>query len=67
AREALVAVPHPEYGSLMMQAVAPRLSATPGAVRWAGPPLGAHNDEIYRGLLGLSDAELADLRQAGVI
>ena len=28
---------------------------------WAGPPLGAHNDEVYGGLLGLSGDEIAGL------
>jgi hypothetical protein len=29
--------------------------------------MGAHNDDIYRGLLGLGDAELEALESAGVI
>ena len=30
-----------------MQNVVPRLSETPGEVRWTGPALGQHNDEVY--------------------
>ncbi len=67
AREAIVRVPHPDFGELPMQNVAPRLSADPGSVRWAGPALGQHNDEVYGGLLGLSDDERAQLREQGVI
>ncbi|MEV4415797.1 CoA transferase [Catellatospora sp. NPDC049609] len=67
AREAIVRVPHPDFGELPMQNVAPRLSADPGAVRWAGPALGQHNDEIYGSLLGLSEDEQAELRAQGVI
>ena len=47
--------------------VVPRLSATPGGIDWLGQPLGTHNDEIYKRLLGLSDAELQLLEKAGVI
>jgi formyl-CoA transferase len=50
-----------------MHGVFPRLSATPGRVRHAGPALGEHNDEIYRGLLGLGDSEMTKLTAAGVI
>lgn len=67
AREAIVRVPHPDFGELPMQNVAPRLSADPGSVRWVGPALGQHNDEVYGGLLGLSEDERAELRAQGVI
>ncbi|GAA3447609.1 CaiB/BaiF CoA transferase family protein [Planomonospora venezuelensis] len=67
AREAIVRVPHPDFGELAMQNVTPRLSATPGGVRSPGPALGLHNDEVYRGLLGLGDEEMARLRAEKVI
>ena len=67
ARQAIVDVPHPVFGMLKMQNVAPRLSETPGAVRHAGPELGEHNDEVLRGLLGLSDAVLADYAARGIV
>lgn len=36
--------------------IIPKFSATPGRVRWAGPPVpGAHNDEVFGTLLGLDD------------
>lgn len=68
AREALIKVDHPEYDNLMMQNVFPKLSESPGAVRWAGPPeLGQHNEEIYGGILGLSSAKMADLKARNII
>lgn len=67
AREAIVTVPHPDFGSLRMQNVAPKLSETPGGIRSPSPRLGEHNEEIYSGLLGLSAERLAELRGAGVI
>ena len=48
--------------------VVPKLTRTPGSVRWAGPPHpGAHNAEVYRELLGLSEQRLDELEAAGVI
>jgi formyl-CoA transferase len=48
--------------------VVPVLSQTPGTIRNAGPAQpGQHNDEVYRGLLGKSDAELGALREEGVL
>jgi formyl-CoA transferase len=67
ARESIVRVPHPQFGELAMQNVFPRLSETPGRVRHAGPELGEHNDDVYRGLLKLSDEELEGLRADGVV
>lgn len=67
ARDALVKVDHPEFANLVMQNVFPRLSATPGEVRWPGAPLGAHNEEVYGGLLGMGRAEMAALRDEGLI
>ncbi|MGC4961978.1 CaiB/BaiF CoA transferase family protein [Gordonia sp. DT101] len=48
--------------------IVPRLSESPGRVRTAGPPRpGTHNDEIYRGLLGLDDDTVSALSEQGVI
>lgn len=67
AREALVHVAHPEFRNLWMANVFPKLSTTPGEVGWPGPALGAHNEEIFGGLLGLGRAEMDELRGAKVI
>lgn len=67
ARAAIVRVPHPDFGEVPMQNVSPRLSLTPGSVRTAGPALGEHNDQIWGGLLGLSDNERARLGAASII
>ncbi|WP_280482954.1 CaiB/BaiF CoA transferase family protein [Nocardia farcinica] len=48
--------------------IVPVLSQTPGRIRNAGSARpGQHNEEIYRGLLGKSAEELAELRAAGVV
>jgi crotonobetainyl-CoA:carnitine CoA-transferase CaiB-like acyl-CoA transferase len=66
-RRTIIEVPAEGLGTLPQPAVVPRLSATPGRVTHAGPPLGRHTDEVLGGLLGLSAAELAALRADGVI
>ena len=52
ARENIVEVEDPDIGPFPMQNVVPRLSETPGEVRWTGPKLGQHNDEVYKEILG---------------
>ena len=66
ARESIVEVPHPDFGPLKMQNVAPRLSDTPGAVRHVGPELGEHTEAVLGGLLGLDGATIADWRARGI-
>lgn len=46
---------------LKIPAIMPKLSRTPGETHWPGAAIGAHNDEILGGLLGLSDEEIAAL------
>ena len=48
-------------------AMVPKLSQTPGRTDWAGPEVGAFNQEIYGDMLGLSAAELAELVAKGVV
>ena len=45
----------------------PKLSETPGGTSWVGPALGAHNQEVYGELLGMSASEIEQLRVDGVI
>ncbi len=56
-----------QSGPLKIPAIIPRLADTPGKTEWAGAMLGAHNDEIYAGLLGMSAADIAGLKQAQII
>ena len=66
ARSILVDVPDADLGAVRMTAPTPRLADTPASVRWAGPPLGAHNRDVYAAL-GLSDAEIDDLKRDAII
>ena len=67
AREMIVRLTHPEFGQFPMQNVVPKLSDTPGQLRHVGPELGAHNEEILRGLVGLSSEELEALHDSGIV
>ena len=67
AREAIVTVEHPELGPFPMPNVFPKLSGTPGNVRWTGPELGSHTTEVLATLLGYDEDTIASLKGAGVI
>ena len=62
-----VDIPHPLGGKAPVVASPMRLSETPVEYRIAPPMLGQHNDEIYRKLLGKSEAELSRLKSAGIV
>jgi succinyl-CoA---D-citramalate CoA-transferase len=68
ARDMLLTHEDPEFGEYVGPGIVPKLSRTPGAVRWSAPwDEGSHNREVYGELLGLSDDELASLRDEGVL
>ena len=67
AREAVVRLAHPQLGEFAMQNVVPKLSDTPGEIRWVGPELGEHTDEVLVQLLDLDGTARDELRAAGVI
>ena len=68
ARDSIVDTPTDDWPDLKMQNVFPKMSKTQGEIRWTGnTTLGAHNDEVYRDILGLSEEELERLRSASII
>jgi formyl-CoA transferase len=68
ARENLISVPGPDGRPVWMPGIVPKLSATPGRVESAGPAaIGAHNEEIYCGRLGLTKDDLAALARRGIV
>jgi crotonobetainyl-CoA:carnitine CoA-transferase CaiB-like acyl-CoA transferase len=66
ARDEIDRVPDEDLGHVAMAAVHPRLSATPGRIRWAGQAKGAWNREILQSL-GFDDDEIAELEREGVV
>ena len=67
ARDMLLSLQDRLLGELKMPGIVPKLSQTPGAARWPGPEIGAHNQEIYSSLLQLRPNEMAALAERGVI
>ena len=67
AREMFVELDHPTYGPITTTGTPLKLSETPGRVRWLAPEPGAHNEDVFVGLLGYSRDDLARWRAEGVI
>lgn len=67
ARQAIVDVAHRHFGSILMQNVAPKLSATPGRVRWSAHDLGEDNDLVWLERAGLTKSRYEKLKTDGVI
>jgi crotonobetainyl-CoA:carnitine CoA-transferase CaiB-like acyl-CoA transferase len=65
-RGMLVEVEHPTLGKIPQVGIAPKLSATPGRVRSAGPRAGADTDAVLREL-GYGDDDIARLRESHVV
>jgi formyl-CoA transferase len=68
AREMLVKHVDPEFGEYVGPGIVPKFSGTPCEVRWSATwEEGSHNRDVFGGLLGLTDAELDELRAEGVV
>jgi formyl-CoA transferase len=68
ARDMLVTHEDPDFGEYVGPGIVPKFSETPGEVRWSATwEEGSHNREVYGGLLGLSDEDLAELKEQGVL
>lgn len=67
ARENILRMVGGRMPGFVVPNVVPKLSETPGEVAWLGPALGAHNDEIYGELLGMSAQDIDQLRSDQVI
>ena len=67
AREAIATLQDPVLGPLRVPAPVPRLTRTPGRVRFGGGGLGADNEYVFRELLGMASSAIEGLRAQGVI
>ncbi len=67
ARGDLVSIDDPVIGPVRQQAPFPRLAKHPTPVPTGAPRLGEHNREVWCDLVGLSEAELAELSDRGIL
>jgi formyl-CoA transferase len=66
ALKTFVRLPDEDIGTVLMQNVIARMSATPGEVRWPGRRLGQDNRTVYSEI-GYGADELAELHREGVV
>jgi crotonobetainyl-CoA:carnitine CoA-transferase CaiB-like acyl-CoA transferase len=57
----------PLYDKVVEYGPGPKLSESPGRMRWIAKPVGFHNSYVFRILLNLSEAHLKELTAKGVI
>ena len=66
ARDMLLDTELPDGVHVKMPGIVPKLSETPGEVRWQGPTLGEHTDSVLSAL-GVSAGDIAAMREKGII
>jgi len=67
ARENIKYIDDERAGNLALPNVVPRLSVTPGEIKWAGCALGQYNEKVFGEILGLSKQEIDLLKEKNVI
>jgi crotonobetainyl-CoA:carnitine CoA-transferase CaiB-like acyl-CoA transferase len=66
ARDMILPTELPGDVTVKMPGITPKLSETPGQVRWSGPTLGQHTDQVLTGL-GMQADDIAQLRRSGAV
>ncbi len=67
ARGMKIEIDHPTAGKVPLVASPMRFSATPLEFKLPPPTLGQHTDEILRSVLGMSEAEIAQMHAGGIV
>ena len=68
ARDMICRFQDKELGEIAVPGFVPKLSETHSEIAWLGPSeVGAHNEEVYCGMLGLSEDDLKELENDGII
>jgi succinyl-CoA--D-citramalate CoA-transferase len=63
----LVGVDDPVIGPVRQQAPCPRMVGESSPIPSGAPELGQHNRQVWCDLIGLSEAELTDLEERGIV
>ncbi|MGG1676470.1 CaiB/BaiF CoA transferase family protein [Neobacillus sp. NRS-1170] len=67
ARQMIQEVAVEGLGMLKMPGIVPKMSETPGGVEWAGPKLGQHTEDVLEEKLRLTEEQISDLKEKGII
>lgn len=69
ARGMINEVHDPMLGALLHPGIVPKFadSGPAGGIGWSGPDVGAHNEEVFKELIGLSEREIVELKRERVI
>lgn len=62
ARNMIVELDVENLGKLKVPGIIPKLSKTPGKIRWAGPKLGEHTEEVLKEKVGLNEKQIAKMK-----
>lgn len=60
-------VDDPVYGEIIEEGIVPKLSETPGRIKWAGKPVGFDNEYVLKRFLGLDEEKIQELERKRVI
>ena len=67
ARDMLQEIELPDGKKVLVPGIVPKLSETPGEIKWNGPKLGEHNEEIYTEFMNFTIEDFKELKERGVI
>ena len=60
-------IEHPECGRMKLLSPPVKFSESQPSIRSPPPTLGQHTEEVLSGMLGLSSAEVRELRESGAV
>jgi len=66
ARDMIVEMENEALGTVKVPGIVPKLSRTPGELKWLGPKIGEHNLEVLKAI-GLSEEQINQMKERGVI